>query len=71
MPMSYLDPASGKYIGFDAALAKDLANELGVKLEYVKTSWPTLMEDTCNEKFDIAICGITVTDARKEAALMS
>ena len=70
-PMSYLDPVSGTYVGFDAELAEDLAGALGVKLEYVKTSWPTLMEDTLAGKFDLAICGITITEARKEQALMS
>ena len=70
-PMSYLDPETGKYVGFDAELAEDLAAVLGVDIEYVPTSWPTLTEDTLEGKFDLAICGITVTDARKEAALMS
>ena len=70
-PMSYLDPETGTYVGFDAALAEDLAAALGVEIEYVKTSWPTLMEDTLGGKFDLAVCGITVTDARKEQALMS
>ena len=70
-PMSYLDPETGKYVGFDAELAEDLAAALGVDIEYVPTSWPTLTEDTLAGKFDLAICGITVTDARKEAALMS
>lgn len=70
-PMSYLDPETGTYVGFDAELAEDLAASLGVKIEWVKTSWPTLMEDTLAGKFDVAICGITVTDARKEQALMS
>lgn len=70
-PMSYFDPAEGKYVGFDAELAEDLAAALGVELEYVPTSWPTLMEDTLSGKFDIALCGITITEARQEAALMS
>ena len=70
-PMSYLDPETGSYVGFDAELAEDLAASLGVEVEYVKTSWPTLMDDTLTGKFDLAICGITVTDARKEQALMS
>ena len=70
-PMSYLDPDTGKYVGFDAELAERLADSLGVKVEYVETSWPTLMEDTVTDKFDLAICGITITDARKEQALMS
>lgn len=70
-PMSYLDPSSGEYVGFDTELTEDLAADLGVEIEYVETSWPTLMEDTLAGKFDLAICGITVTDARKEQALMS
>ena len=70
-PMSFRDPATGKYLGFDAALAEDLARSLGVKLEYVPTSWPTLMRDTLARKFDLALCGITVTPERQKAALMS
>lgn len=70
-PMSYLDPNTASYTGFDAALAADLAASLGVRLEYVRTSWPTLMADTLARRFDIALCGITITDARKRQALMS
>lgn len=70
-PMSYLDPETGKYVGFDAELAEDLAAALSVELEYVETSWPALMEDTLAGKFDLAICGITITEARREQALMS
>jgi len=70
-PMSYLNPDTGEYVGFDNELTKDLAGEMGVEIQYVETSWPTLMEDTLAGKFDLAICGITVNDARKEQALMS
>ena len=71
IPMSYLNEGTGTYEGFDVEFAEGLAEELGVKIEYVKTSWPTLLEDTVNKKFDMAISGITITDARKEKALMS
>ena len=71
MPMSFLDPETHTYVGFDAELAERLAASLGVRIEYVPTTWPTLMEDTLAGKFDLAICGITVTDARREQALMS
>ncbi len=70
-PVSYLDPETGEYVGFDIELAEDLADDLDVDIEYVETSWPTLMDDTLAGKFDLAISGITVTDARKEQALMS
>lgn len=70
-PMSFRDPETGKYWGFDAELAEDLARALGVGIEFVPTTWPTLSEDTLEGKFDVALCGITVTEARKERALMS
>jgi len=70
-PMSFREPATGQYRGFDAALAEDLARDLGVKLEYVPTAWPTLMRDTLDGKFDLALCGITITPERRKQALMS
>ena len=70
-PMSYLNPRTHAYEGFDTALTEDLAANLGVEIEYVPTSWPALMRDTLDRKFDLAICGITITAARKEQALMS
>ena len=70
-PLSFRDPATGRYWGFDAALAEELAQELGVRLEYVHTSWPTLMRDTLERRFDLALCGITITPERRKLALMS
>ena len=70
-PQSWLNPATGFYEGFDTELTEDLAKSLGVEIKYVPTSWPNLMNDTLEKKFDLAICGITITEPRKEKALMS
>ena len=70
-PMSFLNPETKRYTGFDTMLAEDFASCLGVRIVYVPTSWPTLMADTLAGKFDLALCGITITDARKQQALMS
>ena len=70
-PQSWLNPATGLYEGFDTELTEDLAKTLGVEIQYVPTSWPSLMKDTLDNKFDLAICGITITQARQEQALMS
>ena len=50
-----------------------ISERLGVNIEFVKTSWPTLTADVLAEPqtFDLAIGGITITDARKETMLMS
>ena len=70
-PMSFIDPETGSYVGYDVELVKDLAAALDVDIEFVRTSWPTLIEDILSCKFDLAICGITITDERKKQALMS
>lgn len=58
VPMSYKD-ANGELKGHDIELGKLLAASLGVKAEFVKTSWPTLSADTEAGKFDVAISGIS------------
>lgn len=71
IPMSYLNPATKEYEGIDAELSKIIADSLGVKIEYVPTTWPTLANDTVNGKFDIALCGISRNYARAKTMAMS
>ena len=47
------------YAGYDIDVAKHVANQLGVKLELVKTSWKNLIPDLNADKYDIAMGGIT------------
>ena len=69
-PMSYLN-SNGEYEGIDAELSKIIAESLGVKIEYVPTTWPTLTADTLAGKFDIALCGISRNYARAKTLAMS
>ena len=71
IPMSYLNPATGKYEGIDAELSKIIADSLGVAIEYVPTTWPTLSADMQAGKFDIALCGISRNFARAKTMAMS
>lgn len=70
-PLSYLD--DGTYWGFGIEVAQHIATCLGVKAEFVKTSWPTLTADVQADPqtFDLAIGGITITDDRCASMLMS
>lgn len=70
-PFSFYNKKTAKYEGTDIDLAKALASKLGVKLKIVKTSWPTLMEDYQQNKFDIALSGISKTKERMKIALFS
>jgi len=71
IPMSWLNPATGEYEGIDAELSKIIADSLGVQIEYVPTTWPTLTADMLAGKFDIALCGISRNFARAKIMAMS
>ena len=69
-PFSFAD-ASGKVEGLDVDMGTSLAQSLGVRLEIVKTSWPTLKSDLEANRFDIAMGGITITFDRQKTGLFS
>ena len=71
-PLSFRE-ADGTYWGFGIEVAGEIAKRLGVSIQFVPTSWPTLTADVLKvpQLFDLAIGGITITDARRETMLMS
>ena len=71
-PLSFRED-DGTYWGFGIEVAGEIVRRLGVGLQFVPTSWPTLSADVQAEPqtFDLAIGGITITDARRETMLMS
>ncbi|MEL4073445.1 transporter substrate-binding domain-containing protein [Ochrobactrum sp. GPK 3] len=70
-PFSIRDPKTGQFTGFDIDLADNLAKALGVRVEFVPTTWPTLTQDFENNKFDIAMGGISITLERQKTGLFS
>jgi len=71
-PFSYqLNLNSNKFYGVDIELAKDLAISLNVKVQFIKTSWPTLLSDLEAQKFDIGMSGITIKLPRQQQGLFS
>ena len=71
-PLSFRED-DGRYWGFGIEVAGEIAKRLGVGIQFVPTSWPTLTADVQKEPqtFDLAIGGITITDTRRETMLMS
>ena len=71
-PLSFLE-ADGHYWGFGIELAQALAQRLGVEVQFVPTTWPTLTDDVNAQPacFDMAMGGITITPQRQETMLMS
>ena len=62
--ISFYNSKSGKLEGIDVGLAHELANDLGVELKFVKTSFATFIKDIQADKCDIAMFGVGITEAR-------
>ena len=62
--ISFVNSKSGKLEGIDIGLAYELANDLDVELQFVKTSFATFIDDIQAGKCDIAMFGVAVTKER-------
>lgn len=71
MPFSYKTDSSNMHQGIDIIMAQDFAESLGVGVLFVETSWPNLMQDLKQGKFDVGMSGITITPARQNEAFFS
>ncbi len=71
-PFTYLNKETGKFEGLDIDLAEDLGKAMGVKIEFVQTSWPNLAKDFTANAFDIAAGGVSITlDRAKRGSFSS
>ena len=57
--------------GSDISMVRALAAAMHVRVIFVKTSWPNLMRDMNDNKFDLAIGGISITPDRSAIAPFS
>ena len=64
--ISFRDPRSGQLSGLDIDLATALAADLNVKLEFVDSSFPTLVQDLHTNRCDVAMFGIAMLPKRME-----
>src|SRR5699024_44271 len=67
-PFTYFNPETEEFEGYDIDAAKILAEDLGVEVEFVKTTWPDLMDDLLEDKFDFAVGGISRNVDRQKTA---
>jgi polar amino acid transport system substrate-binding protein len=54
----------GELIGFEIDVAKQVAEDLGVKIEFVPTKWSGIIPALITGKFDVIIGGMTITPQR-------
>jgi chorismate mutase-like protein len=70
-PYTWHDSAAETWRGADIALARAVAVTLGLRPQFVATSWSTLIADAKAGRFDIAVGGISVTAERQRAVEFS
>ncbi len=68
---SMRDGATGKLEGFDMDALETLAPALGVKIDYVKMTFGTMLADLAADKFDMAMSGMGRTLDRARVATFS
>ena len=61
-PMDYQDE-NGQWIGFDADMAKLVAEKLGVEVQFQVINWDTKIEELDGKTIDCVWNGMTLTDA--------
>lgn len=68
-PYSYHRP-DGQFEGIDIDMTQSLAKSLGVKAEFVKTTWSNLMNDFV-AKCDVGVGGVSTTLERQKRAFFT
>ncbi len=64
--ISYRDPKTRQLSGIDIDMAKGLARDLGVGLEFIDSSFARLIADLTEDRCDIAMFAIGITPQRAE-----
>ena len=54
----------GELIGYETDVARQLAEDMGVEVEFVQTSWPSIITDLLADEYDIIISGLSLTPQR-------
>ncbi|SEH59308.1 amino acid ABC transporter substrate-binding protein, PAAT family /amino acid ABC transporter membrane protein, PAAT family [Mycolicibacterium rutilum] len=65
-PYSFHDAGQGGQLaGYDVDVARAVADKLGVRVEFVETSWDSIFAALEADRFDIVANEVTITDERK------
>jgi ABC-type amino acid transport substrate-binding protein len=56
----------GEVVGFDVDLMEEIADRLGLEVEWVDTPFDTIFTQLASGDFDAIISGITITDERRQ-----
>ena len=66
-PMEYYDADGKTPIGFDVDMGKAIAEKMGMKAEFVDTSWDGIFAGVNTGKYDCIMSSVTINPVRMEA----
>ncbi len=58
--------SNGDVIGFEADLANEICTRTNLTCEFVKQDWDGIIPALLNNKYDVIMAGMTITDKRRE-----
>jgi len=64
--ITYRSPRNQQLTGIDIDLSAEFARKLGVKLEYVESSFAKLVDDVTSDRCDIAMHAVGITPQRQQ-----
>ena len=70
-PVTWWNPDTGAFEGTAIDLIAAFASDRGYRIEFVKTTWPTLMEGLESGAYRVAAGGISETKVRASLSLIS
>ncbi|AUW44856.1 transporter substrate-binding domain-containing protein [Rhizobium leguminosarum] len=65
-PLQFVDPKSGKAIGWEYDAMNEFAKRLNFKVEYQNTSWDAMIQAVSDGQYNIGMTGITIKEDRKQ-----
>ena len=65
-PLQFIDPKTGKAIGWEYDAVTEIAKRLNMTIEYQNTSWDAMIPAVSEGQYQIGMTGITIKDERKE-----
>ncbi|MDD2400935.1 MAG: transporter substrate-binding domain-containing protein [Clostridia bacterium] len=69
-PFNHIDD-NGDVIGFDVEVGEEIAERLGVELNYVTGEWSGLVEGLRNSRYDAILGSMAITDERLQSVNFS
>ncbi len=64
-PQSYQDLETEDFLGFDVDVAAEIANRLGVEIEWQTPAWETITAGNWSERWDMSVGSMTITEDRQ------